>query len=336
MVRWFDYCQKICENTEAMNSGKRTVLITGGAGFIGHHLCSFLLGKGRNVICLDNFSSGREQNVRYLNKNKSFRVIRHDITKPIRVSEKIDLIFNLASPTSPIDYQKRPIETLRANTLGIFNVAQLAINKRAKLLQASTSEVYGDPLIHPQPESYLGNVNHLGWRGCYEEGKRVAETILFTLHQTQGLRLQIARLFNTYGPGMRIDDGRVIPSFICSAMRNEPIKVFGGKQTRSFCYVDDLLVGLTKLQSLNKYVGPVNLGNPEETTVRQLASEIIRLTNSRSRIAQLPNQPDDPRQRRPNTDKASKILHWTPKTALAVGLRKTIDDLAGNANRHSV
>jgi len=286
------------------------------------------LDEGQNVICLDNFSSGREKNVRHLKKNKSFRVIRHDITKPIRVSEKIDLIFNLASPASPIDYQKRPIETLRANTLGIFNVAQLAINKRAKLLQASTSEVYGDPLVHPQPESYLGNVNHLGWRGCYEEGKRVAETILFTLHQTQGLRLQIARLFNTYGPGMRIDDGRVIPSFVCFAMRNEPIKVFGGKQTRSFCFVDDLLVGLIKLQSLNKYAGPVNLGNPEETTMRQLASEIIRLTNSRSRIAQLPNQPDDPKQRRPNINKAKRILRWAPKTPLIDGLQKTIGNSA--------
>ncbi len=306
---------------------KKTVLVTGGAGFIGHHLCSALLSRGYKVLCLDNFSSGTPQNISHLKGHRAFGLIRHDIAKPISIRGKIHSIYNLASPASPVDYQRRPLDTLRANTLGIFNVAFLALKKRADLFQASTSEIYGDPLVHPQIERYFGNVNHLGWRGCYEEGKRVAETILFTFYQTQNLKLQIVRIFNTYGPGMRANDGRVIPSFIVAAKHNKPIRIYGGSQTRSFCYVDDLVLGLLRLQNLKQYAGPINLGNPEEATMSELASKILLMTNSKSKITTLPSQLDDPKKRRPNIDKAKKLLHWIPKIPLEKGLQSTLDGL---------
>ncbi|MBI4426756.1 MAG: GDP-mannose 4,6-dehydratase [Candidatus Kerfeldbacteria bacterium] len=305
---------------------KKTAVVTGGAGFIGHHLCARLLDNGYRVVCLDNFSSGRPENVRPFRGHSRFTFYRRDITRPLRLREDVDEIYNLASPASPVDYQHRPMDTVQANTLGVYRVVALALQKRAKLLQASTSEIYGDPLEHPQPETYHGNVNHLGVRGCYEEGKRIAETIFSIHHQTYGLRLQIARIFNTYGPGMRENDGRVIPEFIYAALRNQPLTVYVGSQTRSFCYVDDLIKGLIRLQRVPKYIDPVNIGNPKEISMLQLARRVIQMTNSKSRIRILPSQTDDPRQRKPDVRKASHFLKWSPDTNFDLGLRRTIDD----------
>jgi UDP-glucuronate decarboxylase len=306
----------------------KRVFVAGGAGFIGHHLCNSLLKRGHEVLCFDNLSSGRLVNINELKKNKRFRFLRGDITRSIRLNGSINEIYNLASLASPVDYEKFPIETLRANTYGIFNLVKFALSKNAKLLQTSTSEIYGDPLEHPQKETYLGNVNNLGWRGCYDEGKRVAETILVTFHNTKSLKIQIARIFNTYGPGMRTDDGRVIPEFIKAAIKNKRLPVNGGKQTRSFCYVDDLVRGLIKLQSLPKYVGPMNLGNPEEITIANLARQIIYLLGSKSGIKFLPNQPDDPRKRKPDIKKAYRTMDWVPRIEFQVGLKKTIAELS--------
>ncbi|MAH93166.1 MULTISPECIES: UDP-glucuronic acid decarboxylase family protein [Hyphomonas] len=301
------------------------ILVTGGAGFIGSFLCERLLETGAEVLCVDNFFTGRRSNVAHLLDNPKFEVMRHDITVPLFV--EVDQIYNMACPASPVHYQFDPVQTTKTSVHGAINMLGLAKRTRAKILQASTSEVYGDPEIHPQTEDYWGNVNPLGPRACYDEGKRCAETLFFDYHRQHGVKIKIARIFNTYGPRMHPNDGRVVSNFIVQALRGEDITLYGdGEQTRSFCFVSDLVDGLIGLMNTEDDVtGPINLGNPGEFTIRQLAEQIIEQTNSTSKLVHRPLPQDDPRQRQPDITRAKTTLGWEPTIALAEGLRPTIE-----------
>jgi len=305
----------------------KTIVVTGGAGFLGSHLCDKLIDKGEKVICIDNLFTGQKQNIKHLIGNKNFRFILHDIIEPIYLDDEvIDQIYNLACPASPIHYQKNAVRTVKANTIGVINVLGLAKKHRARILQASTSEVYGDPLEHPQKESYRGNVNCDGIRACYDEGKRVAETLFFDYHRQHNLEIRVPRIFNTYGPRMYKDDGRVVSNFVLQALRNKPITIYGdGSQTRAFCYVDDLLEGLYRLMNKRDFMGPVNIGNPEEMTIKKLAEKIIKLTDSKSKIEYKPLPQDDPTRRSPDITLAKKVLKWEPTIDTTAGLKKTIE-----------
>lgn len=304
---------------------KPRILVTGGAGFIGSHLCSRLLERGHEVLCVDNFYTGSKHNIIPLLDNPRFELMRHDICFPLYV--EVDDIYNLACPASPIHYQFDPVQTTKVSVNGAINMLGLAKRVKAKILQASTSEVYGDPTVHPQPEEYWGNVNPIGIRSCYDEGKRCAETLFFDYRRQHNLRIKVARIFNTYGPGMHPNDGRVVSNFIVQALQGQDITIYGeGDQTRSFCYVDDLVDGLMKLMnSTDDITGPINLGNPVEFSILELAKVVIELTNSRSRIDKRPLPQDDPKQRKPNIAKAKEILDWEPRIQLREGIRKTID-----------
>ena len=304
----------------------KKILVTGGAGFLGSHLCRKLLEQGNEVICLDNYYTGSEKNIIDLNKNPLFKIIIHDITKPISV--QVDEIYNLACPASPPHYQFEPIKTIKTSVLGAINILDLAVSINAKVLQASTSEVYGDPKVHPQNEEYWGNVNPVGIRSCYDEGKRCAETLFMDYHKHYGIDVKISRIFNTYGPNMNINDGRVVSNFIVQALKGDDITIYGdGLQTRSFQYVDDLIDGLIRLMnSSSNFIGPVNLGNPDEFTMLELAKSIIDLTNSKSKLAFHPMPQDDPKQRKPDISLAyQKLDKWHPKIKLREGLLKTIN-----------
>ena len=303
---------------------KKRILVTGGAGFLGSHLCELLLKDGHEVICVDNFYTGTKRNIVHLLDNPYFEVIRHDITFPLYV--EVDEIYNLACPASPVHYQFDPVQTTKTSVHGAINMLGLAKRLKIKILQASTSEVYGDPEVHPQQESYWGRVNPIGIRACYDEGKRCAETLFFDYHRQHKLKIKVARIFNTYGPRMHPNDGRVVSNFIVQALKNEDITVYGdGSQTRSFCYVDDLIEGLYRLMnSRDDFTGPVNIGNPEEFTILELAQKIIELTNSKSNIIFKELPQDDPKQRRPDITLAKTALQWEPKTKLEDGLKKTI------------
>jgi len=299
-------------------------LITGGAGFIGSHLCERLLDEGHEVICLDNFFTGNKRNVAHLLDNHKFELIRHDVTSPILL--EVDRIYNLACPASPIHYQYNPVKTTKTSVMGAINMLGLAKRVRARILQASTSEVYGDPEVHPQPESYWGNVNTIGVRSCYDEGKRVAETLFMDYHRQNAVDIRIIRIFNTYGPKMAENDGRVVSNFILQALKGEDITVYGqGEQTRSFCYVSDLIEGMTGMMECPGFIGPVNLGNPTETSILEFAQRIIALTGSRSKIVYKPLPADDPKQRQPDISLAKEKLGWEPKVAVDDGLRNTIE-----------
>ena len=304
---------------------RKRILVTGGAGFIGSHLCEKLLNKGNEVICVDNFFTGSKQNIIHLLSNPYFEVVRHDITFPLYI--EVDEIYNLACPASPIYYQFDPVQTTKTSIMGSINMLGLAKRLKIKILQASTSEVYGDPKIHPQTENYRGNVNPIGLRACYDEGKRCAETLFFDYKRQHNLKIKVVRIFNTYGPRMRPDDGRVISNFIVQALKGEDITVYGnGNQTRSFCYVDEMVEGIIKMMdSRDKFNGPVNLGNPREFTILELAEKIINFTNSKSKIIYKPLPEDDPIQRKPNIDLAKKELNWQPKISFEEGIKKTID-----------
>ena len=301
-----------------------TVLVTGGAGFLGSYLCEALIARGRDVLCVDNFYTGTRRNIETVLESKRFEVLRHDVTFPLYVEAK--QIYNLACPASPIHYRHDPVQTLKTSVHGAINMLGLAKRLRAPILQASTSEVYGDPLSHPQKETDWGNVNPIGPRACYDEGKRCAETLFFDYRRQHGLNIKIARIFNTYGPRMHPNDGRVVSNFIVQALKGEPITVFGdGAQTRSFCYVDDMVDGLIRLmETPDDVTGPVNLGNPVETTIGDLARRIVALTGSRSRVEFRPLPVDDPRHRRPDIGMAGSLLGWSPRTALDDGLVRTI------------
>jgi UDP-glucuronate decarboxylase len=303
----------------------KRILVTGGAGFIGSHLCEKLLNEGNEVICLDNLFTSTKDNIAPLMSNKYFEFIRHDIIQPIHL--EIDEIYNLACPASPIHYQYNPIKTIKTSVMGAINMLGLAKRVKAKILQASTSEVYGDPLVHPQYEEYWGNVNPIGPRSCYDEGKRCAESLFINYYFQNKVRIKIARIFNTYGPRMHPNDGRVVSNFIIQAIQNKPITIYGdGSQTRSFCYVDDMLDGLIKLMNTNdEIIGPINLGNPSEFKIIELAELIIDLTSSKSQIIHLPLPEDDPIRRQPDITKAKSILEWHPKISLKDGLIKTIE-----------
>ena len=301
------------------------MLVTGGAGFIGSHLCEKLLEEGHEVLCIDNFYTGRRTNIAHLVDNPLFEVMRHDICFSLYV--EVDCIYNLACPASPIHYQFDPVQTTKTSVHGAINVLGLAKRIKAKILQASTSEVYGDPTTHPQDESYWGNVNCVGPRSCYDEGKRCAETLFFDYYRQNKVRIKVARIFNTYGPRMHPNDGRVVSNFIVQALKGEDITIYGdGHQTRSFCYIDDLIDGLIRLmESGDEVTGPINLGNPQEFSILELAEKTIKLTASKSKIVYKPLPPDDPRQRQPSIELAEKLLGWQPKVAIEEGLRRTID-----------
>lgn len=303
---------------------KKRVLVTGGAGFLGSHLCERLLQEGCYVLCLDNYFTGRKRNIFHLMDDKRFELIRHDLVNPIFL--EVDEIYNLACPASPIHYQLNPVKTTKTSVMGAIHMLGLAKRVKAKILQASTSEIYGDPGVHPQPETYWGHVNSIGPRACYDEGKRCAETLFFDYHRQNNVNIRVVRIFNTYGPRMHPADGRVVSTFIIQALENEPITIFGdGQQTRSFCYVDDLIDGMVKMMDApDDFTGPVNLGNPHEYEIRTLAEEIIRLTGSKSTIESLPLPQDDPRQRQPDIRLASERLGWSPTVGLEQGLKKTI------------
>lgn len=303
----------------------RSILVTGGAGFLGSHLCERLLERGDNVICLDNFFTGRKKNVLHLLANPRFELIRHDIVHPIFL--EADQIYNLACPASPVAYQFNPIKTIKTSTVGVVNVLGLAKRCRARVLHASTSEVYGDPTVHPQREDYWGNVNPLGPRSCYDEGKRVAESLCMNYHQEHQLQVRIIRIFNTYGPRMDPNDGRVISNFIMQALRGEPITIYGnGQQTRSFCYVDDLIRGMMLMMDQDSETGPVNVGNPGEYTMLQLAQEVLKaIPESKSTITHEPLPQDDPQQRCPDIAKARTLLGWSPTVDLTSGLARTVE-----------
>jgi UDP-glucuronate decarboxylase len=303
---------------------QQRILVTGGSGFLGSHLCERLLSQGAEVICLDNFFTGARRNIEHLLDNKRFELIRHDVTFPIYL--EIDQIYNLACPASPIHYQHDPVQTTKTSVHGAINMLGLAKRVKAKILQASTSEVYGDPNVHPQTEDYWGHVNPIGIRSCYDEGKRCAETLFFDYWRQNKLRIKVARIFNTYGPRMHPNDGRVVSNFIVQALLGHDITVYGeGSQTRSFCYVDDLVDGLVLLMGTeDSVIGPINIGNPNEFSMFQLASMVIEMTGSRSRIVHRPLPEDDPRQRQPDITRAKELLSWTPNTQLKEGLARTI------------
>jgi UDP-glucuronate decarboxylase len=307
------------------------ILVTGGAGFIGSHLCERLVGEGNEVLCLDNFFTGRRENILHLLDNPRFELIRHDVTEPILL--EVDQIYNLACPASPVHYQYNPVKTVKTNVMGAINMLGLAKRVHARILQASTSEVYGDPLIHPQTEEYWGNVNPIGIRSCYDEGKRIAETLMTDYHRQNNVDIRIARIFNTYGPRMLENDGRVVSNFIVQALHGEPLTLYGeGQQTRSFCYVDDLIDGLIRLMNIAGVNDPVNLGNPGEFTIMQLAEEVVKICESKSGFTYLPLPADDPRQRQPNIGKAQSLLGWNPTIPLREGLKKTVADFKARVN----
>jgi len=307
----------------------KKILVTGGAGFLGSHLCDRLVEQGHHVLCVDNYFTGSKRNIEHLLDCKNFEVIRQDICIPLYV--EVDEIYNLACPASPVHYQRDPVQTTKTSIIGAYNMLGLAKRTGAKILQASTSEVYGDPTVHPQPEGYWGNVNPIGIRSCYDEGKRAAETLFFDYHRMHDVRIKVMRIFNTYGPRMAEADGRVVSNFIVQALRNQDITIYGdGLQTRSFCYVDDLLNGMMALMASDDAItGPVNIGNPGEFTIRELAEQVIFITGSASKIIQHPLPQDDPRQRRPDITMAKSVLGWEPKIQLEQGLNKTIDYFRG-------
>ena len=307
-----------------MMSARKRILVTGGAGFVGSHLCGRLIEDGHDVLCVDNFFTGSRDNILDLIDAPHFELMRHDVTFPIYI--EVDEIYNLACPASPVHYQYDPVQTTKTSVHGAINMLGLAKRTKAKILQASTSEVYGDPEVHPQTEDYWGNVNPIGPRGCYDEGKRCAETLFFDYHRQYDVNIRVARIFNTYGPRMHPDDGRVVSNFIVHALRGKPLTIYGdGSQTRSFCYVSDLVEGLVRLMDAPKEVtGPVNLGNPREMTIRELAEQVIRMTGAKSKLEQKPLPGDDPTQRCPDIGLAKKQLGWAPAVALEDGLEKTI------------
>lgn len=320
---------------EAMSSTNPHVTIAGGAGFIGSHLCDHFIQKGFRVTCIDNLITGSEENIRHLYSDNRFSFLKQDVTVPFDVSDSFGFVLNLASPASPIDYQKYPIETLRVGAWGTWNLLELARKKKAKFLLASTSEVYGDPKIHPQREDYWGNVNPVGPRSCYDEAKRYAESLTIFYHQKFGLPISIARIFNTYGPRMGLNDGRALPTFLRQALQGEPLTVFGdGSQTRSFCYVEDMVNGLEKLLFSNE-PGPINLGNPEEMTLLEFAKQILKWTKSESKITFSLLPQDDPKTRKPDISKARQLLRWEPVVDLETGLKKTIKEFQGHYKERS-
>ena len=302
----------------------KRILVTGGAGFIGSHLCGYLLGQGHEVICLDNYFTGRKANIVHLLSNPYFELVRHDVTTPYFA--EVDEIYNLACPASPIHYQYNPIKTVKTSVMGAVNMLGLAKRVKAKILQASTSEVYGDPAVHPQVEAYWGNVNPIGLRSCYDEGKRCAETLFMDYHRQNGVRIKIIRIFNTYGPRMLMNDGRVVSNFIVQALKGEDITIYGdGSQTRSFQYIDDLVAGMTRMMETDEsFIGPVNIGNPREFTILELAEKVIDMTGSRSKLVRKPLPSDDPAQRKPDIRLAKERLDWEPHIQLEEGLKRTI------------
>lgn len=304
--------------------GQKRVLVTGGAGFLGSHLCDRLIGQGHDVLCVDNFFTGTKDNIAGIATNPRFELMRHDVTFPLYV--EVDEIYNLACPASPIHYQFDPVQTTKTSVHGAINMLGLAKRVRARIFQASTSEVYGDPQVHPQTEGYWGHVNPIGYRSCYDEGKRCAETLFFDYRRQHHLNIKVARIFNTYGPRMHPNDGRVVSNFVVQALRNEPITIFGdGEQSRSFCYVDDLIEAFIRFMSTDESeTGPLNLGNPSEFTIRQLAEVVLDLTGSSSMLETKPLPMDDPRQRQPDISRAEELLEWTPTTELKAGLAPTI------------
>ena len=308
---------------------KKKVLVTGGAGFLGSHLCENLLAEGNDVLCMDNYFTGSKENIEHLLSNPYFELVRHDVTMPYFA--EVDEIYNLACPASPIHYQYNPIKTIKTSVMGAINMLGLAKRIKAKILQASTSEVYGDPTIHPQTEEYWGNVNPIGPRSCYDEGKRCAESLFMNYHTQNNVRIKIIRIFNTYGPRMHPNDGRVVSNFIVQALQNKDITIYGdGKQTRSFCYVDDLIKGMKlMMNSSEEIIGPINIGNPTEFTILELAEKVIELTNSKSKLLFMPSPIDDPMQRKPNIEKAKNLLNWQPTVNLETGLIKTIEYFKG-------
>lgn len=301
----------------------KKILVTGGAGFLGSYLCEKLLDQGNEVICLDNYFSGSRQNIIHLLDNPRFEAIRHDVIYPLHV--EIDEIYNFACPASPVHYQHNPVHTIKTCVMGAINMLELARDVKAKIIQASTSEVYGDPLIHPQTEEYFGNVNTIGIRSCYDEGKRVAETLFSDYHRQYGIDIKLIRIFNTYGPRMSVNDGRVVSNFIVQALKGDDITIYGdGKQTRSFCYVDDLIDGIIAFMNEKTAIGPINLGNPGEFTMLELAEMVIKLTNSKSKLVFKPFPQNDPMQRKPDIEKAKNLINFDPKIKLEEGLKKTI------------
>jgi UDP-glucuronate decarboxylase len=299
------------------------ILVTGGAGFIGSHLCERLLNEDHDVLCLDNFFTGRRENIFHLFNKRRLELLRHDVIEPILL--EVDQIYNLACPASPIHYQYNPVKTVKTSVMGMINMLGLAKRVRARILQASTSEIYGDPLVHPQPEEYWGNVNPIGFRSCYDEGKRIAETLMMDYHRQNRVDTRIARIFNTYGPRMLENDGRVVSNFIMQSLRGDALTLYGaGDQTRSFCYVDDLVEGLIRLMNTDDLHEPVNLGNPGEFTIKELAEEVVRICGSDSGVTYLPLPQDDPRQRRPDISRAQALLGWNPTIPLREGLEKTV------------
>jgi UDP-glucuronate decarboxylase len=304
------------------------ILVTGGAGFIGSHLCERLIADGHDVICLDNFFTGRRENVFNLLEDRRFELLRHDVIEPVLL--EVDQIYNLACPASPIHYQYNPVKTVKTSVMGMINMLGLAKRVRARILQASTSEVYGDPEVHPQPEAYWGNVNPIGIRSCYDEGKRIAETLMMDYHRQNNVDTRIARIFNTYGPRMMEHDGRVVSNFVVQALRGEEMTIYGeGQQTRSFCYVDDLVEGLMRLMNTDGIHDPVNLGNPGEFTIKELAEEVARICGTGARIKYCPLPQDDPKQRKPDITRARQLLNWSPTIPLREGLERTVADFAG-------
>ena len=306
------------------NYHRKRILVTGGAGFLGSHLCERLLKEGNEIFCLDNFFTGTKENVAHLMSDPYFEVIRHDVEFPLHL--EVDEIYNLACPASPPHYQHNPIHTNKTSVLGAINMLGLAKRNNAKIMQASTSEVYGDPHVHPQTEDYWGNVNPIGIRSCYDEGKRCAETLFFDYYREHNLKIKVARIFNTYGPNMHPNDGRVVSNFIIQALKGKDITIYGdGSQSRSFCYVDELIDGFIRLMASDDFTGPVNLGNPVEFTIKELAEKIIEMTNSKSKLTLNPLPQDDPKQRQPDITLAKKELNWEPKIKLEEGLKKTIE-----------
>ncbi|MFH1672515.1 MAG: UDP-glucuronic acid decarboxylase family protein [Pseudomonadota bacterium] len=302
----------------------KRILVTGGAGFLGSHLCDRLVSEGADVLCLDNFFTGSKKNIEHLMDHKNFEIIRHDLVEPILL--EVDQIYNLACPASPIHYQYNPVKTVKTNVMGTINMLGLAKRVKARILQASTSEVYGDPKLHPQKETYWGNVNCIGPRSCYDEGKRVAETLMIDYHRQNGVDIRIIRIFNTYGPRMAVSDGRVVSNFIIQALAGDPITIYGdGAQTRSFCYVSDMVEGMIRMMNCEGFIGPVNLGNPNEFSIKELAELVLEITGSKSKMDNKPLPENDPTQRQPNISLAREKLNWGPTIQLREGLKETIE-----------